>query len=422
MVELGRFLGNYAGGAQPPRLDDIRRVGLSNNVRVCWPQNGRTESVEHIIFNREKANVVFFGQTEGEGQIPDENRVYIDVLSSGPKNADEPIEVLRKFIRNISNRRVELTWEASIDPTDVFKYKILSNGGAGVVLDTILGEVESSVFRFVTEDLSPGTWIFKINPIDAFGNELTSSLTASVVVPDIIDPPGLPISATIIDSTIPTIKIEWGASPTAGVDKYVVYDNDGLGFTCEGAPDFDDPFAEIAAPGPLDAIGTAGEGDWIFLVRAEVSGEDDGNFDRRVEVRIVKDGTTFKIVGSFPNPVSFVTAEPQDGGTILITAVYNPVDEETKGKTVNIYVALSTEEIDFDTDLFDTIDIPDHTLGEGEPFELEVEIGPLAEDEYLIVFRVEDDTGVEETSDVEIVVTNDATPPLDISSLTAELI
>jgi hypothetical protein len=416
MVELGRFLGNYLGGKQPERILDIRRMPGTNRFEIFWPQNGRTESCEHIFVNRTRFTVEYFGKVRSEFAIFDSNRHFVEILSSGPKNSDEPEDILRQFLEDFSKRRVELNWEPSLDDSDVQSYKIYSNDGSGSpVIDTLITTVDRNTRRFVTDDLEPGTWKFRVDPVDALGNQFTSVLTVTVIVPDFVEPPGLPVEFELLSSTVG--KVSWDASPTPSPTEYNVYANSGTGFI-----DQDVPWATV--PGTeLTATGTVFEGDWVFVVRTTKTGidpEEDDNFDRRAEVRL--EGVPLAIVGSLPNPVAFFRARAAAGGEIIADVIYDPRNEGSKGKYLNFYLVPEDDEFAFDDPPTEVGTIPAHTLGTEGPFAISVSLGLFAEDTYKVTVRVESESGVEEKSDPVVFVTSDASSPDDLISLSGMLV
>lgn len=409
-MELGRSLGNYLGGKQPEKILDIRRIGDTSQVRVHWPQNGRTESVEHLFVTGKRKAVVGLGNVAGEVQLNDTNRAFIEVLSAGPLCGAEEEVVLRKFLEDTSKRRVRLIWAVEDDP-GILGFKVYGNGGGGGAPLTLLATLRASAREFTTNDLAAGTWKFKVNPFDLAGNEAASALEATVVVPEHVEPPAPPVTLDV-SGTLATVA--WGASPTPGVTAYRVYSNHGAGF-----PDFAAPFAEVSGAS-LSASGTVTAGDWIFIVRAVKGAAEDDNFDRRVEGTLVGP-PPLRLAGALPNPVSFLGATSQAGGKILVTAAYLPLGERSKGRKVRLYVAPSSVLLDFSVPT-EELDLPDHGLGDGGPFTASKLLGPLAEDEYQIVARVANPLGDEERSTEAVLARSDATPPAELASLEGDLV
>jgi hypothetical protein len=292
-------------------------------------------------------------------------------------------------------------------------YRIRSNDGVGVTFTKLEATVGRNDFIYVTRELSPGTWMFCVHPVDDNGNELTSSLLVSIVVPTIVEPPTLPVEFSLLAGSMG--KLTWAPSPTAGVT-YKVYSNFG-----SGKPDFTTPWATTAS---LTATAPVTAGEWIFIVRAELAGEESDNFDIRAEVTLQDFGTDLRLVGGEPNPVKSFQVTPLLGGFLRVDVVYDPFEEQTKGAFVNIYGELLVDPLEptFALPPDAALMIPLHDIGQGGPFELTETIGPLAEDTWQFVARVEDTFGFEEKSDPLVIVVNDATPPDDITSLMAVLV
>ena len=233
-----------------------------------------------------------------------------------------------------------------------------------------------------------------------------------IVIPSIVAPPNDPVTLTIIGAT--TGRVSWGAA-SEPVDSYVVYSNFG-----SGDPDFDTPWA--TAPGAAtSATGTiATAGDWIFIVRSVKSGVEDDNFEKRVDA-VVDDGP-IRFADGLPNPVSYFAVQANPGGFFTVFVIYNTLSEGSIGRLVNVYASLESESIDFSSPE-DSLIIPNHPEGTGGPYALNKVIGPLVENEsFRFVVRVEGDEGIEEKSDLEVIVSSsDASPPDDLVLLEAEL-
>lgn len=416
-MHLGRFLGNYLGRKTPEIINDLNLLGTSNLVEACWEQCF-DHAVTHMFVNRSRVGAVSFGKSSGVYQLPNDDRHSVHVIDSGPLNADEPEEILRCFIEKDIENKVELTWTPPIDDSDVSFYRVRSNDGVGVTFTKLEATVGRNDFRYVTRELAPGTWMFCVHPVDDNGNELTSSLAVSIVVPTIVEPPTEPVSFTLLPDGAPPgsdAKITWSPSPTAGVT-YKVYSNGG-----SGKPDFTAPWATTAS---LMATGPVVAGDWIFIIRAELAGDESDNFDIRIEVQLQDFGSDLRLVGGLPNPVKSFQVTPLIGGLLRIDVVYDTHEEQTKGAFVNIYGELLVDPLEptFALPPDIALAIPLHDIGQGGPFELTATIGPLAEETWQFVARVEDTFGFEEKSDPLVIVDNDATPPDDITSLTAVLV
>lgn len=411
-MELGRSLGNYLGGKQPEKILDIRRIGDTAQVRVHWPQNGRTESVEHLFVTGKRKAVVGLGQVSGDVQLNDTNRAFIEVLSAGPLCGAEEEVVLRKFLEDTSKRRVRLTWTVDQEEEIGLQgFRVYGNGGAGGAPTILIAQLEPGAREFTTNDLAAGTWKFKVNPFDAAGNEAASALEVTVEVPEHVEPPA-PLVTLDVSGTLATVA--WGASPTSGVTAYRVYSNHGAGF-----PDFSAPFAEVSGAS-FSASGTVTAGDWIFIVRAVKGTAEEDNFDHRVEGTLVGP-PPLRLAGALPNPVSFLGATSKAGGKIEVVAAYLPLGEKSKGRKVRLYVAPSDTPLDFSVPT-EELDLPDHALGEGGPLTVSKLLGPLAEDEYQIVARVANSLGDEERSTEAVLARSDATPPAELASLEGGLV
>lgn len=419
-MELGRYLGNFLGGPLPRLKDsdpaaggvaELRRVGLTNQMQVCWPASA-PQSIEHVFIDRDRATTVAFAKTTALVQLPDGDRHYYDVITSGPR-VHEPVSLLRKYLRNYSARRVELTWTpaASAAADGVLYYSVELD-------DVEVAQLPINITRWVSGDLEPGAHTFDVAAVDAAGNRSTE-VSAGVTVPDYVLPASGPVIAVLDDPVAPTVALDWTASLTAGVTEYRVYGNDGTGFSCESLIDFETPAAVVAAPLTLATV-PVGAGDWKFVIRAATATAEDDSFDVRAELRIVDTGSLYAIAGGIANPVATWDVAPVAGGAFLLTAVYNALGETAKAVAINVYVTTAAE-FDFDADLYDTVTLADHELGEGSQ-EVTLSMGPFADGTYKVLLRVVDVLGLEEKSTRFITVVNDSTSPSPVTSLAVTLI
>ena len=413
MVELGRRLGNYLGGKQPEKILEIEDIPNTNLAKVYWPQNGRTCSNEHIFIDCKRVAVVGLGQTEAIIQLPDSNRHSIEVFAAGTFNADEPEEVLQKYIFNPVGSRVCLRWglPSATALLDIAGFRV--RGGTSLPLD-LLGTVGNAVKHFTTEELAPGTYTFKVNPIDFLGNEKTSIFSVVVIVPFPVEPPSLPVTFSLVGTTG---TIGWAASPTPGISFYNVYSNGGV---VGGFVDFDTPFASVTGA-MFTASGPVSAGSWIFVVRAEKAGLEEENFDRRVSVILDDDPPPLRIISGQPNGPSFLAANPEEGGVLKVIVGYDALGETSEGGRIKIFVhKLGTPEPATPTE---EIEIPDHEVGENISYTFTKLIGTVSDDTYVITAKVEDEDELESPEILTITQTTDSVPPSgDITSLEGMLV
>jgi len=409
MVELGRALGNFLGDGRPDLIQDILDLPFGQ-VKVFWRDLERTGfgTNHHFYLNRQRVDVSGLDRSENIVQALTDSRQVIELLTSGPFNSDEPDEILQQFLIEKIGGRVFLSWDDPLDPSDVSKFNVYgSPSGPLLMLGSVLGGERS----FLAESLIGGTWSFRVNPVDRAGNELTSIVTASAVVPDSISLPNSPVAFQLITPTIG--KVTW-AGASGSVDSYRVYANNGSGFVNQTTPWAEVPSSQTFAQSAINA------GQWIFIVRSVKSGVETINFDRRVEV--VLGGSTLTVLSGLPNQVSFLSAGALASGSIRINVSYNAHQEASLGKLINIYMSELPSGPDFTAPPTIAIPIPTHALASGDVFDLTVDIGPFAEGVFAVVARVEDDNSNEELIGARVVVTTDTIPPADITGLTAEVL
>ena len=415
MVELGRRLGNHIGLGRPLRIANPFPGGLlelkfltdSNQIEIFPNDPLRSGKNWHFFLNRQRVGRAGLDRTSHQIMPLTEARQVVEVLTSGPLNSEEEEQILIKYLLEKLGDRVFLQWEAPDTP--VSNYKIFGSPTPGPL--PLLGEVPGSQLFFVSDSLVAGTYQFRVNPVDAAGNELTSALIVALVVPGNIDPPQDPVTFSLIDPTIG--RINWLASATPGIDFYRIYANNGAGFV-----NLSTPWATVSGA-TLFAQSAINAGDWIFIVRAVKDGIETSNFDRRVEVLL--SGSPLSVVAGLPNTVSFLSAGAIVGGTLEINVSYDTKGQAAKAAAINLYVTAAPGPPSFAVPT-ETILIPDHKLTANLIFNCTQNIGPLFEDTYLIVARVEDDLGNEETLGVQVIAANDTIPPDDITDLEAEVL
>ena len=196
---------------------------------------------------------------------------------------------------------------------EIKEYRIYWNKGQNKweLLDTVL-EDGRGTYWYKTGHLEPGTYQFKVNPVDVFGNERDSVLIRSITIHGLPQPPeNVRIAGIENDRLI----IEYEPSPTPQVIEYRLYGNTGNGDNIN--------YKNILATSNTTQIisPVLYEGYWKFIVKAWDGTYEDNNVSTLLEVWLV--GEPLEITTPPPRKVVSLIGESYQGGRAKLTFMIN---------------------------------------------------------------------------------------------------
>ncbi len=330
---------------------------------------------------------------------------------------------LRGELAPVPGDRIKLTW----DPrpmwgafrwggshrwgSDAGLYRIYWDEGVGTSPLVLLAETGRTYH--ITDALAAGTYVFRIDPIDRSGNQLTSTTTISVVHVTYPAPPS-EFHVTGYDAPSTTFSAAWVESPTAGVTAYAIYSNGG-----DGPIDYVAPVATIAAPATSGSwVEAATAGSWTHAIRAMNTTYTEDNVTQVHAYEMA--GAPLGVLGLQPaTPINF-SAAPIAGGQVILTLDYPAATEGSLGVAIRVYSDGGTGTIDYVTPLHSE-DIPAHDLGESRLIGVPLLTPALTHGTaYKFAARAVDAAGRESASTPERVVRADAEPPGEVTMIRAE--
>lgn len=300
--------------------------------------------------------------------------------------------------------------------TEAVNYNVYWDEGLGGVF-TLLGT--TSLLTWTTDQLQDGSYKFRVDPVDAAGNVLTSSVVETVVIDRPPDAVTDLVMTVFVDPA--SFTLEWTPSASSDVTEYRVYDNGG-----SGAIDYTTVIATIAAPaagGTYVRAPAASVGSWLIAVRAYDGTYEEANVNVLYGFDIVDIAGTLTALPLQPTVPSNVTAVAVAGGSIKFTMDYYAGAEDAFGDDFLIYSDGGTGTIDFSTSV-GTISIPAHDFQQPVPLSATVTIGPLIDGTtYLFAVKSKNTTtGRESDASATVTARADATPPSDLFSLTGTVV
>lgn len=355
-------------------------------------------------------------------QLAEEGRFYFDVFAV--IEADERLD-LSAFTSEVPER-IKLTWKPGATwgqfkwglrkwgSTSAVSYAIYWDEGKGTSPLVFLARTGDTTYT--TTRLADGTYIFRVDPEDAAGNKLTSSITTSIALSRAPDPPAA-LVVTDFDVGTETFTATWTESTSADVTEYRIYSNGG-----SGAVDYSSPVATVAAPASSASWAEVGAaaGDWIHAIRAY-----DGTFEEdNVHVRYEHElgGSPLAELGLQPatpaNPLAVAIA----GGKVSLLCSYPAAAEDAVGTVINWYGDAGTGTIDYGT-IIATGTIPSHDLQAPLIAQVAAETGVLTDGTtYLFACKAADAGGRESDASSTVTATADSTAPQDVTELSAEAV
>jgi len=335
---------------------------------------------------------------------------YFEVIGvrAGVDDAD-----FRSALEVIPGDRAQLTWSPSAKwgafkwgyqgwgKTDATLYHVYWDAGLGGPLTFL---AETSHTTYTSGRLEDGTYVFRIDPLDAAGNRRVSSRTRSITVLRMPDPV-TDFMVTGYDAGTTTFSATWTAPATAGVTEYRIYSNGG-----SGPIDYSTPVATIAAPATGGSwVETGSAGDWAHAIRVVKGALEETNVHARHEYEL--GGSPLDVLGLQPAPVLNLQARAIEAGAIRLAADYPAMAEASIGTAVRIYYDAGTGTISYAAPLL-SIDIPAHSLGGGGVMSILGETGALTHGTtYLFVARAVDAAGRESEDSAEVSAIADAVAP-----------
>lgn len=334
----------------------------------------------------------------------------------------EELEDLRGELEPVPGDRIKLSWDSrplwgKTTPGTKYKwgneavlFRVYWDAGTGAPMALL---EETSRQYIVTEPLASGTYVFRIDPVDAAGNQLTSSIETTYVHVAFPQPPS-EFFVTSYDAGTTTFEAEWVESPSEDVTAYHVYSNHG-----DGPIDYLTPVATIAAPatsGSWVEVATAGQ--WRHTIRAASATYTEDNITEIHAYEI--GGDPLEVLGLQPaTPINFI-AIPRVGGTFVFAMQYPAGLEVTMGIAVRIYHDAGTGTIDYDTPLL-VEDIPTHVRSASVVLGIGATSGALTHGtRYTFAARAVDADGRESASTDEVTARADARPPGEVMEIAAE--
>ncbi len=410
------------GGQLALGLKSIALPGVPPSALISWTPHPSTPAsiVWQVYVNGRLVTVTT--ATQYVVVLEEIGRFHFEVIGvrAGQEGTDN-----RGCLETIPGDRAKLSWSDGarwgrfkwgIQPwgkTDAVLYRVYWDEGLGgpfVLLD------ETSVTSYTTEALDDGTYKFRVDPVDAAGNQLTSASIATIVVLRFPDAPSdFLVTGYVVGTT--TFSATWTESPTAGVTSYEVYSNGGGG----AAVDYSTPVATFVAPassGSWIETGTAGL--WVHAIRAVKGALTETNVDVRHEYEL--GGVPLDVLGLQPATPEGLSATAIAAGKVRIDLDYPAQAEASIATLINVYYDAGTGTVDFSAPLF-TIAVPTHKLGEGNVFALTAESAALVDGTtYKFAARAADAGGRESPTSNEATVIADASAPPDIGTLSVELV
>lgn len=264
---------------------------------------------------------------------------------------------------------------------------------------------------YLTDRLADGTYRFRVNPVDAAGNEFTSAKIVSVT----INAPPQPATGFEVTSyTVGTMTFaaSWTPSPSADVTEYRIYSDGGT-----GEVDYETPVATIVAPassGTWVEVGTAGP--WIHAIRAYDGVTEENNVDQRFEYEL--GGAPLDVLPPPPSIPIGLRAAAIPAGQVALSCAYLASIEEAVGTLVNFYGDGGTGVVDFVTPVASAA-IPAHALGARREFTVSAATAALTDGVlYRFAAKAETAAGRESEASEEVTARADATPPPELATLT----
>jgi len=193
------------------------------------------------------------------------------------------------------------------------EYKIYWDKGTGEweLFDTV-PEDGRIYYNYKTKSLDPGTYSFKINPVDIYENELDSIVVKTATIHGIPQPP-TNIQITNFQGNKITFSYELSKTPI--VTEYRLYGNTGTGD--------DVNFNNILSTSTTSSITTPvlSEGHWKFVIRAFDGLYEDNNITSLTEVFLA--GTPLEIVTPPPRKIVNLIGQSYQGGRAKLTFTVN---------------------------------------------------------------------------------------------------
>ena len=150
----------------------VRNEAVRFGYYLSWDADGN-DGVWYWIF----VDRVLVDRTQAiSAAIVLERSEMYDIVVVAATAVETEEAILATIPRPALNRLI-LDWEAVVDAAS---YQVYGDAGAGGDIDTLLDEV--TVSSYTTAKLESGTYQFKVQPVDAAGNETASAVSAAVVV------------------------------------------------------------------------------------------------------------------------------------------------------------------------------------------------------------------------------------------------
>lgn len=408
-----------------PLATDLRAEalpGLPPSALVRWtPRAGAPASTVWQLYVNGRLYATT-ADTSWVVTLEDTGRFWFEVFGVNPRYDTDDLSRELEALSAIPGDRVRLSWDTGpkwgrfkwggspwgkLSKDEAVSFRIYWDAGAGGGL-TLLDEV--STLYWTSDVLEDGTYVFRVDPVDAAGNQRESSETISVAILRMPDPPsGLTLVGAVPTGPSVTFGATWTASPTSGVTSYKVYSNHG-----SGPIDYSAPVKTVStAAAAWSETGVAGA--WAIAVRAVKGGIEEDNVHVRYDFELA--GSPLALLEDPPaTPINLV-ATAIAGGAIRLQLDYPAVAEvSAKAETVNVYGDGGTGTVDYTSPLL-TIAVPEHDLGRGV-FALLGETAALSDaTTYTFAARASTSGGRESTSSEEASATADATAPGEVVAL-----
>jgi len=409
-MKWGRKWGNIWGSDAIPD-NKIKITDMENSppeAIVSWPEQG-TNSLYHVYVDGK-----LYSQTTATSilvQLPSYGRHWFQIIVGGPASYDENLSA---FATAIPGGRAKLTWDES-GSTDIKYYAIYYDAGLGGAL-SYLGETKGLETEWISEELSNGTYIFRVDPVDRAENRKQSSSTTTVTIAKYPNPPsGLEIESYDEDHDLATFSfVESEMPPT--ISGYHVYHNSGSGYI-----DYSTVQKNVASGENGFTLEISTSGKWAVGIRSYNSSYEEDNVDVFVEFEL--SGSPIDLLDEQPNIPGSLDAIPSSGGTFELQCSYLASEEKAKATAINFYADNGLGgEINY-TSAVASGTVEDHTMGENSIIKVSaISVAMVDGRTYTFSCKASSATGRESDESETTTGICDATVPDDISNLAGEAV
>lgn len=420
---VGQMVGNPIG-EQVAGLKATALPGLPPLILIGWSD----PSFDAPLVFQVWVNGVFYSATAGHSMLVTlsaldaDERIYIDVFAVTPEHEGED---LVRYLQSPPGERAKLSWSTRATwgklrwggawgtPRDAVRFEVWWDAGTGGAMEML---ADAGASPWTSQRLADGVYRFRVDPVDAAGNRLTSTREVTLTIDADPDPP-TELDVTAFDPDLEEFTATFTESPSSDVASYHIYSNHG-----DGAIDYSAPVGTVPAPAEeITWSEPATAGVWRIGLRAE---DEAGHVENNA--------TTVDVFELSGDPLALVLPPPAipigleavaiAGGSIQARVTYSAASEESLADKINIYGDAGSGTIDYETVLA-VVDVPEHELGSAITFSLLVSIGPLTDSvTYLLTARAESSDGGLSGPTAEVSVTADATPPPELAWLEGEVV